>query len=85
MPGVKELLWKMNNLCDNCSHAEEGGRLLVFTILWFEFLVLAGSSPTLMVQDVNEGVIFQEWKELRVTRGSQHPEMVTAMGSPYLC
>ena len=24
VPGVKELLWKMNNLCDNCSHAEEG-------------------------------------------------------------
>ena len=38
-----------------------------------------------MVQDLNEGVIFQEWKELRVTRGSQHPEMVTAMGSRYHC
>lgn len=56
-----------------------------FTVLWFEFLVLAGSGPTLMVQDLNEGVIFREWKELRVTRGSHHPEMVTAMGSRYHC
>ena len=56
-----------------------------FTILWFEFLVLAGSSPTLMVQDLNEGVIFRERKELRVTRGSHHPEMITAVGSLYHC
>lgn len=55
-----------------------------FTILWFEF-VLAGSSPTLIVQDLNEGVIFRERKELRVTRGSHHPEMITAMGSRYHC
>lgn len=54
-----------------------------FTILWFEFLVLAGNSPTLMVQDLNEGVIFRERKELRVTRGSHHPEMITAMRSRY--
>ena len=81
MPGVKELLWKMNNLCDNCSHAEEGDCWFYNSVV--EFLVLAGNSPTLMVQDLNEGVIFRERKELRVTRGSHHPEMITAMRSRY--
>lgn len=42
MLGMKELLWKMNNHCDdNCymQKRETAG----FTNLWFEFLGLAGN------------------------------------------
>lgn len=46
-----------------------------FANVWFEFLGLAGNSPTRMVQETLMKEIFSEgWTELRVTWGFCYPE-----------